>query len=82
MLCGQGAEFWILSLAMHMQIITLEMINFMEHMHSSEALSGIAVQVWSRKAQCRVREGYPHNRILSHMNPFHAFTAHFFKIML
>jgi len=51
-------------------------------MHSSEAMSGIAVQVWSQKAQCRVHEGFPQDCVLSHMNPFHAFTAHFCKIML
>jgi hypothetical protein len=65
-----------------MQSITLKVVNFMEHMHSSEAVSSIAVQVWSLKAQCRVLEGFPQDHILSHMNPFHAFTTHFFKIML
>lgn len=64
-----------------MQFLTFKMVNFMEHMHSSEAVSGIAVQECSLKAQCRFREGLPQDCILSHMNPFHAFTTHFFKIM-
>jgi len=79
---GQGTDFRMLNLTVHRQIVTLKMVNFKERMRSSEAMSGIAVQVQSLKAQCRFCEGFPHDCVLSHMNPFHAFTAHFCKIML
>jgi len=43
-LCGQRAEFWNLNVAVHMQIIALNLGNFMERMHSSEAVSSVAVE--------------------------------------